>query len=121
MLISVALPLPLFQPYTYEVPDELAARATVGSRVVVPVRGRREMGFVVGEGVARAGVAVKRILSAPDDRPVLDRPLLDLCAWISEYYATPLASNSRLASNASNAPALWKPPAISACTNSNSA
>ncbi|MGH7689488.1 MAG: hypothetical protein ACREN3_07785, partial [Gemmatimonadaceae bacterium] len=48
MLISVALPLPLFREFTYSVPEALAARAGVGSRVVVPVRGRRTIGFVVG-------------------------------------------------------------------------
>ena len=90
MLISVALPLPLFQAYTYEVPDDLAERASVGSRVVVPVRGRREMGFVVSDSAKRDGVALKKILAAPDERPVLDKPLLDLARWISDYYATPL-------------------------------
>ncbi len=90
MLVSVALPLPLFQPFTYDVPDRLASRASVGSRVVVPVRGRRELGFVVGAGVLRDGVTAKSILEAPDERPTLGKPLLDVCAWIAEYYAAPL-------------------------------
>jgi primosomal protein N' (replication factor Y) (superfamily II helicase) len=90
MLISVALPLPLFQPLTYEVPGDLADRVAVGSRVVVPVRGRRELGFVVGEAAARESVKPKKIIGAPDEYPVFDTSLLALCTWISEYYVAPL-------------------------------
>jgi primosomal protein N' (replication factor Y) len=90
MLISVALPLPLFQPLVYAVPDEMAARVSAGSRVVVPVRGRREMGFVVGEATARDGVKAKRIFAAPDEQPAIDASLLELCRWVADYYFAPL-------------------------------
>jgi primosomal protein N' (replication factor Y) (superfamily II helicase) len=90
MLVSVALPLPLYQPLTYEVPDDLADRVAVGSRVVVPVRGRKQMGFVVGEGVQRDGLKPKPIIAAPDDHPVLDASLLAVCKWVAEYYIAPL-------------------------------
>src|SRR5438093_9210777 len=89
-LVSVALPLPLFRPLMYAVPEALAARVAVGSRVVVPVRGRREIGFVVGEGETRNGLAPKLVLEAPDSVPVVDQSLLAVCRWISEYYAAPL-------------------------------
>jgi primosomal protein N' (replication factor Y) len=90
MLISVALPLPLPAPLVYEVPDELADRVSPGSRVVVPVRGRKQIGFVLGEGVAREGVTPKRIFAAPDTQPPVDAALLDLCRWIAQYYIAPL-------------------------------
>jgi primosomal protein N' (replication factor Y) len=90
LLISVALPLPLPAPLVYEVPDELADRVSPGSRVVVPVRGRKQIGFVVGEGAAREGVTPKRIFAAPDAQPPLDAALLDLCRWIAQYYIAPL-------------------------------
>lgn len=89
MLVTVALPLPL-PPLAYAVPDELRDRATVGSRVVVPVRGRRELGFVVGGAESRSGVRIRPIASAPDAVPVFDRHLLALCGWVAEYYAAPL-------------------------------
>src|SRR5439155_26431781 len=79
MLVSVALPLPLYRPLTYVVPDALAKRVAPGSRVVVPVRRRREMGFVVGEGAIQDGVSPKPLLEAPDERPLLDSSILDLC------------------------------------------
>ena len=90
MLVSVAVPLPFFKPLTYSVPVALRARVAVGSRVVVPVRGRREMGIVVGSGIARDGVNPKPIHDAPDDSPVIDEPLLKTCQWIADYYVAPL-------------------------------
>ena len=90
MLVSVAVPLPFFKPLTYSVPDDLARRVAVGSRVVVPVRGRREMGIVIGRGETRDGVKPKPLVAAPDDRPAVDESLLELCRWIAEYYVAPL-------------------------------
>jgi primosomal protein N' (replication factor Y) len=58
--------------------------------VVVPVRGRHEMGVVIADGALREGVKAKPILSAPDDAPVIDRGLLSLCQWIADYYVAPL-------------------------------
>ena len=112
MLISVALPLPLFQPLTYEVPPDLTGRSAVGSRVVVPVRGRREVGFVVGPGVLKDGMQAKRILEAPDERPVLDRSLIELCQWIAEYYVAPLGVVLRTALPAALAGADTPMPAV---------
>jgi primosomal protein N' (replication factor Y) len=97
LLVSVALPLPFFKPLTYAVPDELAERVTVGSRVVAPVRGRREMGFVIGIGELREGVKAQLILAAPDDAPALDPALLKVCAWIADYYVAPLGMVLRTA------------------------
>src|SRR5215210_3144468 len=90
MLVSVALPLPLFEPYTYEVPDDLEDRVARGCRVVVPVRGRKALGFVLGPGELAAGIKAKKIIGAPDDAPAIDDYLLTLCEWIADYYAEPL-------------------------------
>ena len=96
-LVSVALPLPIFGGLSYVVPDHLAERVAPGSRVVVPVRGRREMGFVVGDGSLREGVKAKAILDAPDAEPVVDRSLIKVCRWIAEYYVAPLGMVLRTA------------------------
>ena len=97
MLVSVALPLPLFKPLTYEVPEELASRVAPGSRVIVPVRGRREMGFVVGPAEVQEGVTPKAIYSAPDAIPPLDSKLLEVCRWVAHYYFAPLGMVIRAA------------------------
>ena len=90
MLVSVALPLPLFRNFTYEVDDADAERARPGMRVVVPFHGRREIGVVVGAAEPADGVTPKRVAGLPDASPVLGDRMLALCKWIAEYYVVPL-------------------------------
>src|SRR5919199_5050369 len=89
-LVDVALPVPLFRTFTYEVNGDSPHEGAEGSRVVVPFRQRREIGIVVGEGKPRVGLSPKRVLEVPDPAPVIDRPMLALCRWLAEYYVTPL-------------------------------
>jgi primosomal protein N' (replication factor Y) len=90
VLVSVALPLPLFRNFTYEVDDADAERARLGMRAVVPFRNRREMGVIVALDEPVAGVIPKRVVSLPDAEPVFSAEMLGLCQWISEYYIVPL-------------------------------
>ena len=90
MFVSIALPVPLFRTFTYEIDDADAERARPGMRAVVPFRTRREIGIVVGETEAPAGVTAKRVHSFPDKEPVLSESMLGLCKWIAEYYVVPL-------------------------------
>lgn len=89
--VEVALPVPVYQNFTYAVPDALSARVQIGSRVVVQFRNRDMVGIVQGE---TTGKVLKRkpksIKSVPDDEPVVAAPLLELCQWISDYYIIPL-------------------------------
>ena len=108
---QVALPLPLFEPYTYSVPEILADRVVPGARVVVPVRRRELVGIVVGTGktgeetgktgeggreaVTLSGakgrnVALKDILAAPDAEPALSPELLRTAEWMAGYYGAPI-------------------------------
>src|SRR5918992_5017378 len=96
-LVEVALPVPLFRTFTYEVNGEAGHAVTAGSRVVVPFRQRREIGIVVGEGKPRDGIHPKRVLEVPDPEPVIGAPLLGLCRWLAEYYVTPLGVAIRCA------------------------
>ena len=90
-LIEVALPLPLFQSFTYAVGDGMAHPVRVGSRVVVPFRNRREMGICVGEADGGAPARkTKAVLEAPDAEPAIDERMIALCRWIAEYYVVPL-------------------------------
>jgi primosomal protein N' (replication factor Y) (superfamily II helicase) len=100
-IVQVSLPVALYRPLTYSVPPALAQRVAIGSRVVVPVRGRRELGFVVSQAAAPEGVALKPIHDAPDEQPVLDESMLSLCQWIADYYIAPLGMVLRTALPAS--------------------
>ncbi len=99
---QVALPLPLFEPYTYSVPETLADRVAPGARVVVPVRQRQLVGVVmtVADVVASGDViaseakqspfALKPILAAPDPEPALTPALLKTAEWMAGYYGAPI-------------------------------
>ena len=91
----VALPLPLFEPYTYLVPDTLADRVIPGSRVIVPVRQRELIGIVTAVGVPSPAAAAKPILAAPDDVPALSEPLLETAGWMAGYYGAPIGMTLR--------------------------
>ena len=97
MLVSVALPLPLFRNFTYEVDDAQAARARPGMRAVVPFRNRREIGIIVGAAEPQAGLTPKPVAALPDAEPILSAEMLALCAWMAEYYIVPLGIALRCA------------------------
>jgi primosomal protein N' (replication factor Y) (superfamily II helicase) len=88
---EVALPLPLFQNFTYSVEDDLDNPVTIGSRVVVPLRNGREVGVCVGlSDVSLLKKRPKKVLESPDGDPAISKHLLDLCKWMSDYYVVPL-------------------------------
>jgi primosomal protein N' (replication factor Y) len=89
---QVALPLPLFDPYTYSVPEILADRVVPGARVVVPVRSRELVGIVVemGKSGEEVGKTLKNILAAPDPEPALSPELLRTAEWMAGYYGAPI-------------------------------
>ncbi len=93
-LVRVALPLPLETLFTYGVPERLADKALPGARVEVPFGRRSMQGVIVpgpGPGSAHTDApdpaALKQIVAVLDDEPALPPELLDLTAWIAEYYA----------------------------------
>ena len=98
---QVALPLPVFAPYTYTIPETLADRVTPGARVVVPVRKRELVGIVVDTVIAseaavvaseakQPGFQLRDILAAPDAEPALPAPLLRTAEWMAGYYGAPI-------------------------------
>src|SRR5438105_13897204 len=89
--VQVALPLPLFQTFTYSVEDGLANPITVGSRVVVPLRNDKEVGICVGlSDISPLKKKPKAVLESPDAQPAVGESLLELCRWMADYYIVPL-------------------------------
>ncbi len=88
---EVAVPLPLAGPLTYEVPEGFAALARPGARARVRVGRRRVVGVIVGRReTAPEGVALRPLEAVVDPRPVLPRELLELAAFVADYYLAPL-------------------------------
>ena len=89
--VQVALPLPLFQTFTYAVEDGLANPIKVGSRVVVPLRNEREVGICVElSDISPLQKKPKAVLESPDAQPAIGSDLLELCRWMADYYIVPL-------------------------------
>src|ERR1043166_1187250 len=97
MLVDVALPLPLFRNFTYEVDDSQADRARPGMRAVVPFRNRKQIGVIVGSSELPPGVTAKRVHELPDREPVMSAEMLALCKWLADYYVVPLGLAIRTA------------------------
>ena len=96
--VQVALPLPLFQNFTYTAEEGLANPVVVGSRVVVPLRNQREVGICVGfDEPTLLKRKPKAILESPDAAPAISESLLALCKWMAEYYVVPLGIALRTA------------------------
>jgi len=89
-LIEVALPLPLFQTFTYALPGTSVDIPAPGSRVVVPVRGSRAVGICLGPTDGAGVKSLREVLDVPDAEPALSPSLLALCRWIAGYYIVPL-------------------------------
>jgi len=94
--VEVALPLPLFQTFTYAVEEGLANPVAIGSRAVVPLRNGKEIGVVVGlPDVSPLKRKPKAVLESPDAEPAIGASLLELCKWMADYYIVPLGVTLR--------------------------
>lgn len=94
---DIILPLPLEGYFTYTVPDALAARVKVGSRVRVPLgKTKRYTGIVAAlhdtlpTGVKVGKDGLKSVAEVMDDSPVLLPQQLRLWQWIADYYLSPI-------------------------------
>jgi primosomal protein N' (replication factor Y) len=95
-LVSVAIPLPFQKPFTYRLPAGLLVPER-GCRVQVPFGGRLAIGVVMGPAPATdEGVTLKEVAAVLDESPLVEAPLLDLAAWISEHYLAPPGECFRL-------------------------
>ncbi len=87
---DIAIPLPIFQTYTYEIPESMESSVKLGDRVLVPLGRRKMTGYVVSLKQESDRNDLKPIYDLLDEQPVLLPELLELARWISEYYISPL-------------------------------
>ncbi len=85
-LASVAIPLPVNDPFTYVIPENLAERVRIGSRVLIPFKNREIVGYVVGSSDDVPPERAKKISALVDTEPILTDHLLNLTKWIGSYY-----------------------------------
>jgi len=93
MFVDVIVLLPIESVLTYRVPEKLQSRISVGSRVIIPVRNTMEVGVVksIHNEAPKKDVAkdIKEIIAIPDEEIVINKELMQLCEWISDYYICP--------------------------------
>ena len=83
---QVAIPLPVEDPFDYELKDGWSEKIQIGSRVRIPFRNREIIGYVVGLSNHVGVEKIKPVTEAIDEEALLDTPFLLLTRWMSEYY-----------------------------------
>ncbi len=91
MFAKVAIPSPLTDFFTYEVPPKMEDQIFIGQRVFVPFgKFRKVTGFVVVLTYDKPEFKTKKIIDLLDDKPIFTTEMLKLAKWISNYYIAPL-------------------------------
>jgi primosomal protein N' (replication factor Y) len=91
---EVAVPLHVFQTFTYRLSPEQSVDAQVGARVVVPLGRSVVTAYIVDltdeppENLAE--IDIKDAQSLIDSTPVCTPEILQLARWVADYYACPL-------------------------------
>src|SRR5438445_9405767 len=93
--IRVIIDRMIHRELDYSVPETLAARVGVGSRVRVPFRDKSALATVVATLEQRDVEAIRPIEAIVGDAPVISANLLELAKWMSAYYCCPLETVMR--------------------------
>ncbi|MEW6103550.1 MAG: primosomal protein N', partial [bacterium] len=87
MYAKIALRIPKEGLYTYRIPEELETSCEIGKRVLVPLRNREVVGWLIERReTPDYAKRIKDIISILDDEPLISSSLIELCGWISSYY-----------------------------------
>ena len=85
-IAQVIVNLALDQTFDYRVPEDLAGKVQVGSKVTIPFGKSSRDGYVVALlGTSEFG-DLKEVQAVVGDRPLIPEKLLVLGQWISNYY-----------------------------------
>src|SRR5216110_2622171 len=93
--VRVVVDRAIHRELDYAVPEELAERIGVGSRVRVPFRDKSALATVVGVLEHSEAKGIRPIEAIIGDAPILSEQLLELARWISAYYCCPIETVMR--------------------------
>lgn len=79
----------------YAVPDALAGKVVVGSRVRVPFRDKKLLATVVATLEESPASGIKPIEALLGEKPVLSASLIELARWMATYYCCPIETVMR--------------------------
>ncbi len=91
---EIAVPLHVFQTFTYRLSPEQRAEAEIGARVVVPLGRNLVTAYIVSlidEPPANLiDLEIKNVHELLDETPVCGKEILQLARWVADYYACPI-------------------------------
>jgi len=79
----------------YSIPETLAERVSIGSRLRVPFRDRSALATVVALLTETEAGGVRPIEAVVGEKPVLSPRLIDLARWMAAYYCCPIETVMR--------------------------
>ncbi len=88
--IEVAIALPVFKTYTYEVPEHVQELVSSAKRVLVPFGRRKVTGYIIGPSDYTGRDSIKLIIDVLDDVPLFPPSMIPFFKWTADYYMHPL-------------------------------
>ncbi len=88
--IQVAVALPVYNAFTYRVPQHLSSFVSIGKRVLVPFGRRRVTGYIWGSSDPVQDKEIKYILDVLDEKPLFPSSMIPFFRWIADYYMYPI-------------------------------
>lgn len=95
-LVTVALPVPLPQLFTYSVPATFESNIRQGSVVIVPFGNKILTGVVFDFTNTKPNATLKQIIDLFPDSTSLSAEHLKTAEWISSYYNSPIGETVKL-------------------------
>src|SRR5262249_29861402 len=87
--VRVVVDRAIHREFDYSVPETLAGRVGVGSRVRVPFRDKSALATVVAIPAESDAKGIRPIDAIIGEAPILTEQLLELARWIGTYYCCP--------------------------------
>jgi primosomal protein N' (replication factor Y) len=84
--IEVAVALPVYNTFTYRVPENLSFFASIGERALVPFGRRRVTGYILGPSENMDHSKIKLVLDILDETPLFHASMIPFFRWIADYY-----------------------------------
>jgi primosomal protein N' (replication factor Y) (superfamily II helicase) len=93
--VRVVIDRAIHRELDYLVPETLAERVGVGSRVRVPFRDKSGLATVVALLEQSEAKGIRPIEAVVGEVPIVSEPMLELARWISAYYCCPIETVMR--------------------------
>ena len=92
LILKVALDVPLYKLFDYQLNKKNSTKPSIGSRVLVPFGKQKKVGVII-DIANRSSVAkskLKECISILDENPIFEKKQLDFIHFASNYYQYPL-------------------------------